>query len=80
MTKSIEYYYWIKPIAGRPNICSGFAKLRIQSESRAIDREYARIGYVSLTEEQARGWQYAPASGEMRSVVQEENNNEEANA
>ena len=71
MTKhsNYTYYYWVKPIAGRPGICSGFTKLLFQESSRQTDQKLRDRGYLRLTEEQAREWQYAPASGEMRSVV-----------
>ena len=72
MTKHSDYTYWVKPIADRPNVCSAFAKVNpfgsyaIMAENRYID-----LGYQELTEEQAREWRYAPASGEMRSVVKD---------
>ena len=68
--KHSDYTYWVKPIAGRPNVCSGYAKIDpTRPLSAMLVNIYIDKGYRHLTEEQAREWQYDPASGEMRSVV-----------
>jgi hypothetical protein len=66
----MNYTYWVKPIADRPNVCSGYAKINpFGAYAILAENRYPALGYIELTEEQARSWHY-DAGGELRSLVE----------